>query len=417
MNLEKKVVSSHKKGFAHSLFFLLERNESISYAHEISRSNIMLVILLLIFSSWSCVIARHFDGGTIRWEPLNPYDNSSTVPIKITQSYNWAFPTIKCKNNVPITTNGRSGENANLTCTADCNSDGGYSANPINILTDCTSSSASLGMMSSQSTKMVNLSAGAHFYLANLGSAWIALNSPPQSNLQWSIVTFIDLRKRADGFINTPPVAVVSSPQYAFVNQTINITIPVSDDNLGDDVRCRWSRFISGYRRRRQAIDPIELNFHVPKQPIEDEYDGMADVENENEDDDKESEFVLSRHKRAACTGGCWKKCLCTDPVCIGTTCNGTRCTRKKVGGCLPVLGPNETTTTEVPGTLKSTSLFPQQQTIDECGDICYPESLPPNTTLNGCTISFTGTVAGAWYGVAVQVIRHPSSFFLSCIN
>jgi hypothetical protein len=46
---------------------------------------------------------------------------------------------------------------------------------------------------------------------------------------------------RPEGFINTPPVAIVVSPQYAVVNQTTQITIPVSDPNAGDDVRCRWS--------------------------------------------------------------------------------------------------------------------------------------------------------------------------------
>ena len=368
----------------------------------------MLVFLTLFFSLWSCILARHFDGGTIRWEPVNPYATTPNIRVKITQSYNWAFPTIRCRTDVPITTPGRSTENSNLTCTADCSSDGGYASTPIDILTDCTSSSSSLGMMSSQRSKTITLAAGAHFYLANLGSAWVALNSPPQSNLQWSIVTFIDLRQRPDGFINTPPIAVVASPQYAFVNQTIQITIPVSDDNLGDDVRCRWSRFTSGYRRRRDAPEPIELDFHIPKTPIEADADDDLD---DGVDDDENDEPVSSRQKRATtCSGGCWRKCLCTDPVCIGTTCNGTRCTKKKIGGCLPVLGPNETTTTEVPGTLKSTSSFPQRQTIDECGDICYPDSVPANTTLDGCTITFTGTVAGAWYGIAVQVI---SSRFL----
>ncbi|CAF5094151.1 unnamed protein product, partial [Rotaria sp. Silwood1] len=70
--------------------------------------------------------------------------------------------------------------------------------------------------------------------------------------LDWSIVTYIDLRKRSDGFINTPPVAKFVSPQYAIVNKTIQINIPVSDANAGDDVRCRWSTYTTGYRRRKR---------------------------------------------------------------------------------------------------------------------------------------------------------------------
>jgi len=50
----------------------------------------------------------------------------------------------------------------------------------------------------------------------------------------------IDLRFRPDGIINTLPTARVVSLQYAIVNRTTTITIPVSDVNSGDDVRCRW---------------------------------------------------------------------------------------------------------------------------------------------------------------------------------
>ena len=57
----------------------------------------------------------------------------------------------------------------------------------------------------------------------------------------WSIVSLIDLIRRPDGLINTPPVAQISSPQYVIVNKTTSIKIPVSDVNAGDDVRCRWS--------------------------------------------------------------------------------------------------------------------------------------------------------------------------------
>ncbi|CAF5165114.1 unnamed protein product, partial [Rotaria sp. Silwood1] len=101
-----------------------------------------------------------------------------------------------CANNVPISTPGRGGTNTNLACAAECSTDGGYSSAPIDILTDCTSASSSLKMMKSERSKKVTLSADAHFYLSFTGSAWAPLNDPPQSNLAWSIVTYIDLRKR-----------------------------------------------------------------------------------------------------------------------------------------------------------------------------------------------------------------------------
>ncbi|CAF4319309.1 unnamed protein product, partial [Adineta steineri] len=97
------------------------------------------------------------------------------------------------------------------------------------------------------------LLAGAHFYISYRGSAWRAVDSPQQNNLYWSIVCFIDLRLRPDGIINTPPEANVVSPQYAIVNRTTQIQIPVSDVNAGDDLRCRWSVYVPGHRRRRQS--------------------------------------------------------------------------------------------------------------------------------------------------------------------
>jgi hypothetical protein len=198
-----------------------------------------------------CVIisdALHFNGGNIRWIPVDPYDNSSSITIAIVQTYWWTYPTMSCANNVPISTSGRSSANANLTCVTDCTSDGGYSTKPVSILTDCISASSALGMMTSQRSVNITLTAGAHFYLAYVGSSWKSLNNPAQSGLEWSILTFIDLRMRPDGFINTPTTANVVSPQYVVVNKTAKISISVSDANVGDDVRCRWSKYTPGYR-------------------------------------------------------------------------------------------------------------------------------------------------------------------------
>jgi hypothetical protein len=81
--------------------------------------------------------------------------------------------------------------------------------------------------------------------------------------------------------------------------------------------------------------------------------------------------------------------------------------------GCQPTAAPStttiatttiETTTIDTPGTLKSTSSYPNRQALDECGGICYPGSLPNGTSLSNCTITFTGLKAGAWYAVAIQV-------------
>ena len=377
---------------------------------------------VIFVTTFILIDGRHFDGGTINWAPIDPYDNSSSVDITITQSYSWTYPTITCANNVPITTSGRSTQNSNLTCVVDCTTDGGYSNKPIDILTDCTSVSASLGMMSSSRSHNVTLNASAHFYLAYVGSAWAPLNNPTQSGLEWSIVTFIDLRPRPDGFINTPPVASVVSPQYAFVNQTMQINIPVSDVNAGDDVRCRWATYTSGYRRRR--------GFKNGEHPT---------LPSALRSDDKKANsavVVHTRNKRACigCGSGtlCSHWCSCDCAACDSTLCTGLYCALTT--GCalasttaattittiattiITTIATTVTTTTisnttaistttiDTPGILQSTSSYPHRNAINECGGICYPGSVPSGTTLSNCTVTFTGMIPGTWYAVALQV-------------
>ncbi|CAF1107244.1 unnamed protein product, partial [Rotaria sordida] len=179
------------------------------------------------------------------------------------ESYSWTYPYIKCLNNVPSSTSGFSSANTNLTCVVDCSTDGGYSNAPIDILTDCTSASSSMNMLTSERSKNISLSADAHFYLAYRGNAWVALNYPTQQGLDWSIVTHIDLRKRSDGFINTPPVAKVVSPQYVIVNRTVQINIPVSDANVDDDVE----DFIDTTSMTPMSSVPVQFLIYVQSQP------------------------------------------------------------------------------------------------------------------------------------------------------
>ncbi|CAF1096097.1 unnamed protein product [Adineta steineri] len=329
------------------------------------------------------------------------------VVISIIQSYSWSYPTMKCANDVPISTSGRSGTNTNLTCVVDCSTDGGYSVNPVNILTDCVSASSSLGMMTSERSVNITLLAGAHFYISYRGSAWRAVDSPQQNNLYWSIVCFIDLRLRPDGIINTPPEANVVSPQYAVVNRTTQIQIPVSDVNAGDDLRCRWSVYVPGHRRRRQSNANKNL------------YDQSASYIYRKIRADEEIPHI---RKKRTCGGGntcygstCDNNCCCSSAPCLyAPSCTGQNCGLSS--GC-PIVTTSTTTTTttttttaqntttlETPGTLPITSSYPVRQAIDECGGICYPNTVPNGTTLSNCTLTFTGLIPNTWYAVSIQV-------------
>ena len=352
----------------------------------------MIRIILILFCRIILTYGLHFNGGTIRWEAMDPYTTSSPVAVTIIQTYGWTYPKILCTNNVPITTPGRSGANKNLTCTVDCTSDGGYSAKPVNILTDCVSSSTALSMMTSKRSVNISLTAGAHFYVSYQDTAWTPLNSPPVSSLSWSITALIDLRLRPDGFINTPPEAVVASPQYAIVNRTTDIDIPVSDANAGDDIRCRWSVNTPGYRRRREENKGDTFQ-HQP----------AFNTHRDFEVNERGSHNRVKRRTRAdpcdvRCVSQCKNKCPCRCSSCSATNCTGLTCVAPG-STCASV-----TTTLETPGTLPTTSVYLHRQAINECGGICYPTSVPSGTTLSGCTLSFKGLIPNTWYAVAIQV-------------
>lgn len=354
---------------------------SIKSLYTILRS---VLLLLEIF----VVTGNHFNGGTIRWVPVNPFDNSSTITINIIQTYFWTYPIIKCDMNVPISTPGRSRQSSNLTCVADCSTDGGYSTAPVSTLTDCVSSALTSSMMLTERSTNIALASGAHFVLAYLGSAWTSLGTPARSGLEWSIVTLIDLQRRPDGLINTPPTASVASPQYVIVNRTTQIRIHVSDSNVGDAVRCRWATYTSGYRRRRDVHSTRNTGneYLVPTISQSLETGEEAHVRNKR------------MHLCSQCSGTCVYRCNCNCSVCFGTNCTGSTCS--STSGC----PSSATTTVETPGTLRSTSSYPIRQAIDECGGICFPSSVPNGTTLSNCTLSFRGLVPNAWYAVAVQV-------------
>jgi hypothetical protein len=367
-------------------------------------------VVAWIFISSSLVNTAHFNGGSITWAPVDPYTNSSLVDITITQTYSWSYPKITCANDVPISTSGRSTQNDNLTCVVDCGTDGGYSTRLITILTDCISSSSSLGMMTSQRSVNVTLASDAHFSVAYQGSAWRALNSPAVSGLDWSILCGIDLRKRSDGFINTPPKVTVISPQYAIVNTLTQIKIPVSDANVGDDVRCRWSVFQPGFRRRRRRNEDEAADKYTSSKDVS---EGILDSQ----------KMVNMREKRAIkscshadCQSVCSKNCMCSCSICSNTNCVSSKCNDSTVCAIIStttkttktsttiVSTSSAATTTETAGTQKTTSLFPVRQAIDECGGICNPTSTPTGTTLSNCTLNFTGLIPDTWYAVSVQV-------------
>ena len=201
----------------------------------------MITLFLLILIWTNAIDASHFNGGTVTWVPLDPSNPSSNVSISIIQTYSWTLSKVNCLTNVPISTASYSTTNTNLTCIGNCTTQGGYPSKVINILTDCISYSTPLNILKSEGSHNLTLTDSTYFWIAYQGSGWITLVNAASSGNAWSIVSLIDLIRRPDGLINTPPTSQITSPQYAIVNKTTTINIPVSDVNAGDDLRCRWS--------------------------------------------------------------------------------------------------------------------------------------------------------------------------------
>ena len=193
----------------------------------------MIVRLLLILIWTNALEGAHFNGGSITWKPVYPNSNSTSVLITLTQSYSWVYPTVGCSPGIP--TAGFS----NLTCVGNCSTQDGFSTMAISTQTDCISLSTTLNMVQGQRSINITLAENTYFWIGYRGSAWRALQN--SAGTGWSIVSLIDLRRRPDGLINSPPTSQITSPQYAIVNKTSIVRIPVSDVNAGDDLRCRWS--------------------------------------------------------------------------------------------------------------------------------------------------------------------------------
>ena len=197
----------------------------------------MLAYFLISVLFLTPIQSAHFRGGTIYWIPVDPTTTSSTVVITVFQTYLWRLSAVPCVY-TGFATSGY------IPCVTDCSTSGNYTSTTLSAQTTCISSSPSIDAMTGQGIRNIALDAESHFTIAYQGNAWISLvNSYSLGGGKWSISTVIDLRRRADGIFNTPPMSYVQSPQYVVLNRTKSISIPVLDVNQGDDVRCRWAHY------------------------------------------------------------------------------------------------------------------------------------------------------------------------------
>ena len=195
--------------------------------------------------------------GTISYKVVGT--NGSQLVVQITQSYTYVYPTIYCNdtyiaNQLSLKLTPYADATATLNCIANCSTSGGYT--PIPVASKCTDYSVGMAITVGQRTDDVLINNGSYFVVAYAGSAFRALNLPTSGGTSnWSISCVIDLRIRADGTYNTPPVATMISPVYIPVGVPQTISIPTIDAN-NDDVRCR---FASGANECGSVCPPSSL--------------------------------------------------------------------------------------------------------------------------------------------------------------
>lgn len=193
---------------------------------------IFTVFVFVLF--FNIVFSSHFLGGTITWRVENSLMNSSTIDIRITQTYSWTYIAGRCDGNAIATNQLVAGSGGVLSCSPSCPVGfGSISAMPF-----CTDVSPRNGIAVGQRSDVVSIPVGSNFSVIYASGSWggLALGGG-----LWSISSRIELQPRSDnGFFNNAPVAIVMSPINIQQNQKTFITISVSDSD-GDTLRCRWA--------------------------------------------------------------------------------------------------------------------------------------------------------------------------------
>lgn len=112
---------------------------------------------------WFVVVvqAAHFDGGSIRWTPLNNSAMASPVQIMISQSYSYTLSSVTCSIGSRLVTTGIE-VNYNLSCSVNCGAtSAGYAPPPV--VGYCVGFNSALNIGFSQRSDVVTLAAGDYF--------------------------------------------------------------------------------------------------------------------------------------------------------------------------------------------------------------------------------------------------------------
>ena len=226
------------------------------------QNTVLLYCCLLLFTGTMRIDTTHFQGGTLSYKIL--HTSGSSVSIVLTQTYIYDYKKIPCNDSMIANQSPQLYFNPSsyyepyqsVQCVQYCNQSAGYVAP--SVVSHCTDYSKALSITVGQRSDVINLTNGSYFLVAYQSRSWRQLSLPPGAggaNTTWSVSCWLDLRMRADGSYNHPPVATIISPIYVLVGIQHAVVIPTIDaDN--DLVRCR---FASGLAECGSICPPSSL--------------------------------------------------------------------------------------------------------------------------------------------------------------
>ena len=154
------------------------------------------------------ISASHFNGGYITWRPLPNTIINNTVRISVTQIWQFRPYAVPCNqsmitNQYPLANGGGA-----VTCTTTPSSAcGGYTS--ISATEICTDVSILIDSITGIKTTVQTIKLNSSFVINYSQNGWTALGiqTGPNNTAPWSFSNYIDTTLRADGSLNTPPVA------------------------------------------------------------------------------------------------------------------------------------------------------------------------------------------------------------------
>ena len=196
---------------------------------------IYAILLIFLFKKSE---PSHFRGGSISWEPIDPFATGTPIQVKITTRFYYIYNRYLCNTPSDIGSGNELGDGSTINS---------LNGPPWSIFANvyCTNFSIPYQWQAGTREQKATVESGYPITARFTSCCWIdgiELVSGPSWSASWNVDVTIDLSKRdATGRINSSPITTldlyieISSDCTGALQQ---LQIPVSDPDVGDVVRC-----------------------------------------------------------------------------------------------------------------------------------------------------------------------------------